>query len=193
MLRNFVKSLIVKMDFIHCLVILSFVIWMAGMRESLLLSLPLNDDALPYYEHIKFYVENLMRGVFPLWDPVIMFCNGVPNDFFLRRIGPYNPFLLVIALFKSLGVPFQYAYTLYLAFYYWLGAIGFYLIAQMVLKDRAAAFVAYALLLFSSLRIRLFDTYIVFLFVPIIWFFYFLLKFSKGKSYDRSSFLGMVF
>ncbi len=181
------------MDFVHWLVILSFVIWMIGMREFLFLRLPLCDDAYPYYEHIKFYVDNLMRGVLPLWDPVIMFCNGVPNDFFLRRIGPYNPFLLVIALFKSLGLPFQYAYTIYLAFYYWLGTIGFYLIAQIVLKDRAAAFTAYALLLFSSLGTRLFDSYIVFLFVPIVWFFYFLLKFSSGKPYDRLSFLGIIF
>ena len=193
MLENFGKSLAKKLDFVSWLIILSFLIWMIGLREFLLLKLPVVDDALPYYEHIRFYVENLMRGVLPLWDPVNMFCNGVPNDFFLRRIGPYNPFLLVIALFKLLGIPFQYAYMLYLAFYYWVGTIGFYLIAQIILKDRMAAFVAYVLLLFSSLGTRLFDSYIVFLFVPIVWFFYFLLKFSAGKPYDKLSFLGMVF
>lgn len=193
MLGNFTKSLIKKIDFVHWLVILSFVIWMIGMREFLLLRLALNDDALPYYEHIKFFVENLMRGVVPFWDPVIMFCNGVPNDFFLRRIGPYNPFFLVIALLKSAGIPFQYAYTFYLAFYYWSGTIGFYLIAQIFLKDRMAAFAAYALLLFSSLGTRLFDSYIVFLFVPIVWFFYFLLKFSSDKDLKKFSFTGMIF
>lgn len=168
---------------------LVFCIWILTFLPLLSTQIPFASDAQSYYEHTKFYIDNLSRGVYPLWDPYWNY--GVPNEFFLRRIGPFNPFLLLILALTKAGLSFALSYRIYLAVYYLTGMAGFYLLAKRVIGHRLSAFTAFLLLLFSSLGTRLFDAYLHLMIVPIIWFFYFLLSFHARPS--RFAFCGIVF
>ncbi len=168
-------------------IVLSFIVWVFIFWGFLSLRLTIFEDAPSYYEHTKFFIENLAKGIFPLWDP--FWFNGAPNDFFLRRIGSFNPFYLVISLFEFFKIPYALAYLWFLALYYWGGMIAFYLLAMRIYDNRLIAYAGYLMLLFSSLGTRLFDSYMMIVTVPLIWFFYFLIAFFKTPA--RRLFLGM--
>ncbi len=167
----------------------SFFIWIFIARQFIFLKASLVSDAVAYYEHTKFFIDNLRQGVFPLWDPT-RDC-GVPIDLFLRRIGAYNPFYLIVIVFNMIGFSYAQSYMFFLAAYVFLGMIGFYRIAKHFLNDDYAAFFAFLLLFFSTLSTRIFDSYIILSFVPMTWFFVFLIDFIKhGQRYE---FLGLTF
>jgi hypothetical protein len=169
--------------------LLSFGIWCYAFRGFLTDQLALSFDAVAYYEHIKFFLDRLSAGEFALWDPSWSF--GVPNEFFLRRMGEFNPFWLLVIVFKSLGLTYNKSYFLFLALYYWIGAIGFYLVSFRILKEERLAFLSYLLFLFSSFGTLLFKSFMVLLFVPIVWFFVFLIGFVKKQ--DVLNFMGLCF
>lgn len=162
-------------------------------RHFLSGELSLSHDATPYYGHIKFFLDNIRQGVFPLWDPTRQ--HGVPNDFFLRRIGAYNPIYLYILLLNKAGLSYTQAYLCFLAGYFWLGAIGIYALTQRLVQNQLSALVAFLLFLFSSIGTRLFDTYLILVLTPIIGFFYFLVSFfisNTDPKRQRVYFLGIV-
>ena len=167
---------------------LSFLLWCFCFRGFLSGQLTLFSDATSYYNHTKFFIDNISRGVYPLWDHA--WNCGAPNDFFLRRIGPFNPFLLLIILFQKTGLPYTNAYLLYLAVYYFTGMMGFYLLAKRVLRDQGMAFFACLLLMFSSLGMRVFDSYLMLIVTPMAWFFYFLTAFSEKP--EKRHLIGMT-
>lgn len=173
-------------DFV--LIIFAFVLWALMFRGYLSGKVALFDDAISYYDHIKFYLDNISRGVFPLWDP-LWFC-GNSNTFFLQRMGCFNPFLLFTLAFKSIGFSYTTSYLIYLMLYYFVGCVGFYLLARCVIKDRVCSFVAFLMLLYSALGTRNFDSFMILMFTPIVWFFYFLVAFSQKPR--RYAFVGMV-
>ena len=170
------------------LIILAFALWALMFRGYLSGKVALFDDAISYYDHIKFYLDNIARGVFPLWDP-LWFCGGA-NTFFLQRMGCFNPFLLFTLVFKSIGFSYTSSYLIYLMLYYFVGCIGFYLLARCVIKDRVCSFVAFLMLLYSALGTRSFDSFMILMFTPIVWFFYFLMAFSQKPR--RYAFVGMI-
>lgn len=170
------------------LILLAFGLWALMFRGYLSGKVALFDDAISYYDHIKFYLDSIARGVFPLWDP--LWFSGAPNTFFLQRMGCFNPFLLFTLAFKSVGFPYTTSYLLYLMLYYFVGCIGFYLLARCVIKDRVCSFVAFLLLLYSALGTRSFDSFMILMFTPMVWFFYFLVSFSQNPRHF--SFMGIV-
>ena len=147
-----------------------------------------DSDAISYYEHIKFFVDNLARGVYPLWDPV--WNSGAPNEFFLRRFGSFNPFYLFVLVFYKCGIPFTSAYLCFLVSYYFLGIVGFYKLSQKIFADNFISLAAALILLFSSLGTRLFDSYLILTVTPLLWFFYFLISFIQKKT--APFFVGMI-
>ncbi|MBF0388359.1 MAG: hypothetical protein HQL20_11030 [Candidatus Omnitrophica bacterium] len=167
---------------------LAFAVWTASLWGFISGRVGLSSDAVSYYEHTKFFLDQVSRGQFPLWDPY--WSGGVPNDFFLRRIGPYNPFLLIPLVLKSLGVKFLYAYMTFLVLYFFFGMTGFYLLSRKLLKDDSAAFLAFLLLTFSALSTRMFDSYMLLVTIPIIWFFYFGVSFFQEPR--KASAAGMT-
>ncbi|HBR15712.1 MAG TPA: hypothetical protein DD723_09300 [Candidatus Omnitrophica bacterium] len=170
------------------LLLASFLVWGFLMRGFILNKSLLIGDAAAYYEHFKFYLDNISRGVYPMWESSREF--GVPSEFFLRRIGSFNPLFYLILLFNVLGLSYLSSYLVFLTVYYFLGMLGFFLLAQRVLKDPITAFAAYLLLMFSSLGTRLFDSYIVLTLIPMIWFCYFLISFSLQQ--EKCYFLGIT-
>lgn len=167
---------------------IAFLLWLFLFRDFLLERLSLVHDAISYYEHIKFYVDNLRKGIFPLWDPT--WCGGASNSFFLRRIGAYNPFYGLIVLFNTLGLTYSTSYLLFLAVYYFIGMVGFYKLTFLLFKNKRLAFAGFLFLLFSSMAARLFDSYLNLVLVPMIWFFFFLIDFSRRPQ--RHSLLGFT-
>ena len=115
---------------------------------------------------------------------------GVSNEFFLRRFGSFNPFYSVIVFLRFCGLSHIHAYTIFLSLYWWIGAIGFYILAKDICRHHHSALVAFLLLYFSALGNRLFDSYIVFVFVPMIWFFAFLVRFYLQQR--STYYLGMT-
>ncbi len=167
----------------------AFFVWAFLFRGFFSGELALTYDAVPYYEHIKFFIDQITQGVFPLWDPTRD--NGVANEFFLRRFGEFNPFFSLIIIFNKLGLAYTQSYLAFLAVYYFIGLVGFYLLAKEIFQDRRLAWVAYLLFLFASFGTTLFKSFMVLLFVPMVWFFYFLWMFTREPKRDRL--WGMVF
>ncbi len=167
----------------------TFVLWGYSFWAFLSRDVQMVSDAVSFYDHLKFYIDNIILGVYPYWDP--SWSCGSPNEFFLRRIGPFNPFLLLISIPYKLGLPYWAAFAGFITFYFFLGMAGFYKLTLEILKDQRMAIVAFVLLSFSSLGTRVFDSYIMMILTPVIWFFYF--GFVFGRLGRKSSFLGMVF
>ena len=174
---------------IPCWMIIAFGMWCYLFRGFLQGQSGIESDAIAYYEHTRFFLDHLQRGVYPLWDP--HWNAGVPNDFFLRRIGVLNPFFVIVIFLQRLGISFHLSYLFYLAVYYFVGLCGFYFLVKRLTGDRLTAFLAYLLLMFSALGTRLFDSYFLLICVPMAWFFYFLITFARLPQ--RHSLLGMVF
>ncbi len=162
---------------IPILLFISSALWLFAFKDFLSGKLRLIVDAVSYYDHIKFYIDNIGHGVYPLWDH--FWQTGLPNEFFLRRIGAFNPFYFFIMILHKAGLPYVSSYLIFLSAYFFLGMSGFYLLAKRIFQDTTMALAAFLLLLFSSLGTLLFFNYIIFLFTPIAWFFYFLLSFSQ--------------
>ncbi|MBF0510858.1 MAG: hypothetical protein HQL13_00850 [Candidatus Omnitrophica bacterium] len=164
-----------------------FILWVICFWHFFTGRLLLYEDAISYANHICFYADNLSRGVYPLWDPT--WFNGASNDFFLRRMGDVNPFFILILILKGFGLPGSFAYLIFLGFYYFLAGWSLYLITRLLLKDHFCAFLAYLLFLYSSWSTEIFYNYIIIIFVPVVWFFYFLLCFAQ--RFQKGHFLGM--
>jgi len=179
------SAIISRFEFL--LLAVPFVCWIFCYRHFFTGHLWLEGDATPYAEHIGFYTDNLSRGVFPLWDPT--WFNGAPNDFFLRRLGDVNPLLWIMVLLKWAGISSVHAYLVFIGVDYFLAGWAFYLISRFLFGDCFFGFTGYVLFLFSSWGSEVFYNYIIIVFVPIIWFFYFLLCFSRRPQ--KSYMLGM--
>src|SRR5882672_478124 len=75
-------------------------IWVFCFRDFIFGQLPFDSDAGAYYGHIKLYTENLMKGIYPLWDPSLQ----APTEFFMRRFDSFNPIIFLIIILKTLRV-----------------------------------------------------------------------------------------
>lgn len=169
--------------------LLGFLIWLYCFKGFVTGRLALQSDAVGYYQHVKFFIDNMVHGVYPMWDPGVN--GGVPNEFFLRRMGSFNPFYLFPVLLRLVGVPHLQAYTIFLSIYYLVASLGFYYLCRVLLRNPVSAYAGYLLFLFSSLGTRQFDSYIVLVVVPLIWFFAFFLQYCRQPS--RLSLLGFTY
>ncbi|VAW19701.1 hypothetical protein MNBD_BACTEROID05-669 [hydrothermal vent metagenome] len=168
---------------------LLFAVWVFCFRGFFLGKLAFDSDAISYYNHIKFFIDNLLQGVYPLWDPT--WNTGVPNEFFLRRFNGFNPLYGIILVLRKIGLPHLTSYLIFLASYYFIGMSGFYLLAKRLYRNVYVAYVSCGLLLFSSLGTRLFDSYMLLITVPLIWFFYYLTAFTQDPK--KVYFVGLIF
>lgn len=173
----------------YILFIVPFILWFLMFKGFILGDYQLKTDASTHYEIFQFYLENLANGTMPLWNPSDN--AGVPFEFYMRRIGEFNPFYSLILIPYKLGFTFLNSYLAFLAIYYYLGMLGFFLTAYKLFNDEAAAYVSYLLLMFSSLSTLLWCSFIVLIFVPIMWFFYFLIGFLQDR--EKYQALGIAF
>ncbi|MBF0619046.1 MAG: YfhO family protein [Candidatus Omnitrophica bacterium] len=167
---------------------LAFGLWIAMFWNFFAGTNPLTSDALSYFEHTMLFAKTLTQGHFPLWSQ--QWAHGAPNQFFLQRIGCYNPVYEWAILFKALGASDIFAYLLMHALYYFLGMIGFFLLLKRIYSDDVAAFTGMIVLFFSALGTRMFDSYMLIIVNPLIWFFFFLVAFTQERKVHF--FLGII-
>ncbi|MFP4472604.1 MAG: hypothetical protein ACLFPX_01865 [Candidatus Omnitrophota bacterium] len=171
------------------LFVFSFIVWIFSFWPFMSGRLGLFNDAISYFQSIKFLTDELMRFRLPLWNSMEYF--GMPNSFFLLRISGWNPFYVIIVIMRWAGVPYLSAYLWFMAGYYFLGCLGFYVICRTTLHSRLAAFTGFLLLYFSALGTRIFDSYFILITTPLLWFAAFALLFFR--NFNRRSFAGMIF
>ena len=170
-------------------VLFPFVIWLCFFRGIFTQNILIFHDTLEVYANIKFFLTNLSQGVYPFWDPYVLW--GAPIEMSLHVLGQFNPFLFIILLFTKMGVSFYLSFICYLVLYLFLGLLGFYALARQIFKEEKFAYLAYILLMFSSLSMIIFNQILMlFIYVPAVWFMYFLFVFTKyGRKGD---FLGLI-
>ncbi|MBF0570866.1 MAG: hypothetical protein HQL12_03240 [Candidatus Omnitrophica bacterium] len=170
------------------LVFLPFIVWVTAWWGHISGKYGLMGDAFNYYWDSRFFLDNISHGIYPLWNPD--YSGGVVWNFFLRRMGEFNPFYWIISGLKVFGLGAIEAHLVFLVLYYFLGLVGFWLLARLFLKDRLTSTGAYLLLLFCWGG-QLFYCFDVLQFVPLVWFFYFLFVFALEAK--KHSFLGVCF
>ncbi len=146
-------------------------------------------DTNTIYGVTKFYFNNVLNGVIPLWEPFI----SLGRPFYAIAIcNLFNPVTQLVPLLKLAGINYANAFVVYMVVYFFIGCIGFYFLAKEVLKDRCLAYLAYLALMFSSLGASMFTQFTFLeIVVPAIWFFFFLLRFARKQT--QGHFLGLSF
>jgi len=172
------------------LLLIPFLVWAFLFKDLLLAESGASPDAQANFFKIKYFVDNISRGVYPLWNPFAFW--GMPDNFDVRFFGEYNPLIYIIALLNILGIPFKYSYGLFLSLFYFIGLSGFYLLAKLLFKRTGLAFMAYIMVLFSSLGVLLFtDPVLALINCPTGWFFYFLLSLVQNQR--KQDLMGLTF
>ena len=184
MSRNYIKQVFKLLLFITAMSA-----WEFSFKSFFSSPQMLSSDAIPYYDHFEFFIKSVSKGIYPFWDNRSYL--GMPNEFFLRRIGEFNPTYIFMLILNKLGVDFYITYSCFLSFYYLLGVCGFYKFSSKMFNNRLLAVIAFLLLMFSSLSSILSKSFIIIIFVPLVWFFYFLTDFYYSQK--KASFFGMTF
>jgi len=168
---------------------LPLMLWLFLFRSFILGRTLIMNENFMFYSILKNYLDNLRLGLIPLWDPFSSW--GVYHVICLTHISPFNPLWLVTLVLDFIGMTYYQAYVCSLVIYFFVGLWGFYLLAQRVLKNSQASYAAFVLLTFSSLSFPIVSQLIpLFIFVPSVWFFYFLLGFLE--TWEKKFFLGAV-
>jgi hypothetical protein len=164
-------------------------LWLFLFRDQLTGQALIVGELVTDYASIKYYLDNLRTGVYPLWDPYHLW--GTPNGD-LGNLGPFNPLWLLTLGLNVLGFSFYHAFVGTLTAYFFIGTLGLYQVAQTLIKQDQAAYLAFLLFLFSSMSLQLFAKSVALvIYVPAIWFFYFVLRFAQVQ--ERGYFVGMMF
>jgi len=170
--------------------ILPFGLWLFFSRTFFTGQATILGENYLHYSFLKFYLDNLRTGVFPLWNPYILW--GIVNHTDIVAYNPFLPLWGLILVLNSLGIHFYYAYLATMIIYFFVGMLGFTFLAREVLKDKTAAYAAFLMMLFSSVSMPMFVNLIMLLiFIPGVWFFYFLLSF--GREQKPFAFGGIIF
>ena len=126
-------------------------LWLFLFRDFLTRKVLVVEDTFAVYAVAKYYLDNLLSGVFPSWNPYVLW--GMAH---VRQIGEFNPIWFVTPLLNGLGLDFYRSFLCTLVIYFLAGVYGFYLLARVVLKDDLLAYWAGLLILFSSLGMTMF-------------------------------------
>lgn len=146
-------------------------------------------DTLAGYGIVKFFMNSLLEGVFPLWDPFLYL--GTPF-YAIVVLGFFNPAIYVIPFLVLLGVNYESAYVAYLVVYFFVGVIGFYGLTKIIVKNSETAFWGMVVFLFSGAGAGIFtQSNMLLMLVPAVWFFLFLIRFAR--RYQPGDFLGIIF
>ncbi len=164
-----------------------FFLWAVLLRDVFQKKAVIVEDTFGIYAVVKYYLDNLLNGVFASWNPYSLWGMG-----HVHQIGECNPFWFLIPLLNGLGCDYYHAFLWTISLYLFAGLIGFYLLARLILRDSCLAYWAFLLLMFSSLGMTLFvQLTFILIFVPAVWSCFFLVHWLQ--TWKRSSFLGWIF
>lgn len=167
-----------------------FFIWMFLFSGIFSKEIILNNDGPAVYSLLRYFFSNISQGVFPLWNPFRFWGGSFLVE--LNAFGAFNPFWILILLLNSIGVQDYFSTVYILIGYFFFGQFGFYLLAKTVFKDSFYAYMAFLFSLFSSLGFSIsYYPFYVMIFVPAVWFFYFLINFAYRPI--PKFFVGIIF
>ncbi|MBF0489935.1 MAG: hypothetical protein HQL15_04880 [Candidatus Omnitrophica bacterium] len=164
--------------------ILPFLLWLAVYHNLFIGKSTITGDNNNYFHAMVYHFQSLTRGEFPLWMPFQSW--GTLDNFDFRTVGDLNPIFLLIPVQIFFGSSPYTAFVVTMALYFWIGCLGFYLLAYSITKDRYLSLVAYILWMFSGMGVVLWTQLsILTTIVPTIWFFVFLIGFLRAKEKNR--------
>ena len=146
-------------------------------------------DTFAVYALIKYFFANLSAGVFPHWDPYLHWGMG-----HICQFGELNPVWLFILPLNALGLDLYHAFVWVMAAYYFIGVAGVYCLLRRFFEQEFPAYFGSIIFLFSGVGMTVFTQVTpVLVFVPAIWFFYFLADFYRTKAFSSVLFLCLTF
>ena len=183
--KNMKKSILLFLKFF-----LPFQIWLFLFKNSILGKAHVLLETYTIYSDAKVFTDNIMSGVFPLWNPFVML--GHPQKVIMSYFGAYNPIWLLMPFFRIFGVlPYQ-SFLFTIMIYFFLGMLGFYLLAKELFKNSLVQYAAFLMFLFSSFSLVLFpDIQPVIIFIPGVWFYNFLIRFLR--TWEKKHLVGLTF
>jgi len=141
----------------------------------------LGSDNTQYFHWILYHVEHLSRGVYPLWNPFHAW--GFVDNFDMLFMGPFNPIYCVMALLVRFQVDAYSVYVGTMLAYLILAYVGIYALARRLIGGHWWAWLVYLLFLFSGFgSIVLTQLVVLLMYVPTIWFFFFLISFVQSDN-----------
>jgi len=170
--------------------IIPFGLWLFIFSDAVTGKLPVNSDCYSFYSLLKYFLDNLRIGHFALWCPFVFWGGSFLIE--LNAFGAFNPIWIFALVLNKIGLSFYLSFLYTYIGYFFLGHIGFYLLAKSFLKDKLCAYGAFLFFLFSTSGFLIFYyPYHIFIFVSLIWFFYFLIKFWQEPH--AKFFIGIIF
>src|SRR5579863_5955064 len=83
------------------------VLWIFLMRDFVFCRIPVNMDTNTIYGVTKFYFNNLLNGVVPLWEPFV----ALGRPFYAISIcNLFNPVTQIVPLLKLVGINYANAF-----------------------------------------------------------------------------------
>jgi len=160
--------------------LLPFLLWLFLFRDFISGKATITNDTFSWYGGgVKFFLDNIRSGTYPLWDPYVLW--GMFYEVNLRQCGIYNPLMSFIFLLNGLGVSLYHSSVAMLTLYYFFGLVGFYLLLKELIKNHFAAYAGFVMLMFSSAGMTIFNQVtMLLLWVPAVWFFYFLIRLARA-------------
>src|SRR5580698_10404617 len=99
------------------------VLWLFLMRDFVFGAIPVNMDTNTIHGVTKFYFNNVLNGVVPLWEPFV----ALGRPFYAISIcNLFNPVTQIIPLLKLAGINYANAFVIYMVIYFFIGCAGFY-------------------------------------------------------------------
>ncbi len=149
----------------------------------------INMDTMSLYVFMKYFMNNVFNGVVPHWEPFVF--AGRPFLGLLNQ-AMLHPLMHISFLTVFLGFSYYQAFLCFILLNYFLGVLGFFFLSRLLLKDSAYATLSSVALLFSGMGLMIFNQYyILLIFVPSVWFFFFLMRFVR--EYRVADFFGIFF
>ena len=158
--------------------LLPFALWCFLYRGFLWGSYSVSEDTFAIYAVAKYFWTHMVMGIFPFWNPYVLWGMG-----HMVQFGEYNPVWLLIPVLNALGTGFYHAFLWTVVIYFFTGCWGAYLLFKMVVQDKRWAYLGFIFFLFSAIGMTIFtQVTTLLLFIPVVWFFYFLVRFLQTPS-----------
>ena len=163
-------------------------VWCYLYRGFLWGDLRVSEDTFAVYAVVKYFLANIKMGVFAHWNPFIHWGMG-----HVCQIGEFNPLWALALLFNSFGMDIYHAFLWTVVAYLFVGAFGLYCLLRLLFAEKFLAYFGFVIFLFSAAGMTVFtQVTLILIFVPAIWFFYFLTYFYHHRSLAGVLFLSFT-
>ncbi len=168
---------------------LPIALWCFIYRGFLLGDVFVSEDTFAVYAVVKYFLSNLMVGVFAHWNPFVHWGMG-----HVCQVGEYNPLWVITLLLNKLGVNFYHSFIWTIVLYLMFGALGVYFLLHRLIKNSFLAYLGFLLFLFSGYSMTVFtQVTLILIVVPSIWFYFLLMDYIQTQKTSRLMWMIFLF